>query len=102
MLLSEDYFVVALWRSPKDRRQYVKIGTVESAKKSVKCGVPQGSILGPQLFIIYLNGVTPQKSKERRTILYADETVVFNKSSTDVGVGIIHDDTLAAVANWFP
>ena len=30
----------------KDRFQYIKIGKVESEKKSVKCGVPQGSILG--------------------------------------------------------
>ena len=39
----------------KDQLQYIKIGKVESEKKSVKCGVPKGSILDPLLFFIYLN-----------------------------------------------
>ena len=41
----------------------------------------------------------PKKSKSK-TILHADETVVFDKGSTEI-VGIKHDATLAAVANWF-
>ena len=40
------------------------------------------------------------KSKESKTILYADDTVVSNKGSTET-VGKIHDATLASVANWF-
>ena len=61
----------------KDQLQYIKIAKVESEKKSVKCGVQQGSILGPLLFIIYLNDVPTLKSKESTTTLYADDTVVF-------------------------
>ena len=37
------------------RRQYVKIDTAVSEEANIKLGVPQGSILGPVLFILYLN-----------------------------------------------
>ena len=84
----------------KDRLQYTKIEKFESEKKNVKCGVPQGSILGPLLFIIYLNDITTLKSTKNQTILYADDTVVSNKGSIET-VGKNHDAALAAVANWF-
>ena len=67
----------------KDGLQYIKIGKSESEKKSVKCGVPQGSIFGPLLFIIYLNDVPTLKSKGSTTILYADDTVVSSKGRTE-------------------
>ena len=84
----------------KDRFQYIKIEKVKSEKKNVKCGVQQGSILGPLLFIIYLNDILTLKSIENQAILYADDTVVSNKGSIETG-GKNHDAALAAVANWF-
>lgn len=38
-----------------NRYQYVKIGNVESDLLKITCGIPQGSTLGPLLFILYVN-----------------------------------------------
>ena len=56
-----------------DRHQYVEIEDVRSSTKPSKTGVPQGSILGPLLFIIYMNDIN-SVSKKFEAILYADDT----------------------------
>ena len=55
-----------------DRRQYVNVNNTASSIEYLRHGVPQGSILGPLLFIIYINDI-PQISKLAKFILYADD-----------------------------
>ena len=57
----------------KNRHQIVKIGDTLSDKMQIVCGVPQGSILGPILFLLYINDIK-NSSKILKFFLYADDT----------------------------
>ena len=59
-----------------NRHQFVSYQGTCSERQSVRCGVPQGSILGPLLFTIVINDITEQV-KECKILLYADDTVIF-------------------------
>ena len=56
-----------------ERKQYVQYGDSTSSMSFIKTGVPQGSILGPLLFIIYMNDIAAVTKKFHFT-LYADDT----------------------------
>ena len=56
-----------------NRTQYVSINGFDSAKKPMKYGVPQGSVLGPLLFLIYINDLN-QAVKNSITHHFADDT----------------------------
>ena len=55
------------------RKQYVTYNGISSHTKTVSCGVPQRSILGPLLFLIYINDLS-NVCKYSTPILYADDT----------------------------
>jgi exonuclease III len=66
-----------------DREQFVTLNGKDSSKKPLKFGVPQGSILGPLLFIIYINDL-PQISKYAKFIMYADDAnIIITGKSVD-------------------
>ena len=56
-----------------NRRQYTELGGVKSNLSSIKTGVPQGSILGPLLFLLYINDIA-DITKHLKIIIYADDT----------------------------
>uniref|UniRef100_A0A8C7Y996 Reverse transcriptase domain-containing protein n=1 Tax=Oryzias sinensis TaxID=183150 RepID=A0A8C7Y996_9TELE len=59
----------------RNRKQFVKVEGACSQCLDIVCGVPQGSVLGPILFILYIND-SFQVSKKLRLVLFADDTNV--------------------------
>ena len=58
------------------REQFVNFNGYSSSYKLVKCGVPQVSVLGPLLFLIYINDIC-NVSSALDILLFADDTSIF-------------------------
>ena len=83
-----------------DRLQLVEFNGVRSALRPITIGVPQGSILGPLLFIVYLNDIV-HCSDFFDFILYADDTsLVSMPSMYDLENSFKINAELSKVANW--
>ena len=62
----------------KDRKQFVRYNGKSSSTKTIECGVPQGAVLGPLLFLIYINEIA-EITKHNNILSYADDTNIFGK-----------------------
>ena len=73
---------------------------MKSGLQNVTCGVPQGSILGPKLFLLYINDIC-NVSNILDFILYADDTNVFYKhENIDMMCKIVSVE-LDKLSTWF-
>ena len=81
------------------RSQYVEIDGVSSNILLLSTGVPQGSILGPLLFLIYMNDI-PNCTEHFNFILYADDTTLNNTVQIPSLSPVDINNELAKVYDW--
>ena len=64
-----------------NRSQYMTVDNVMSDPEHTSCGVPQGSILGPLLFVCYINDM-PKFCGDLRPFIYADDMALLTKNKS--------------------
>ena len=81
-----------------DRRQVVVVDGQKSDMLDVKAGVPQGSRLGPLLFIIYMNDIV--NDIESDILIFADDTSLFATGSDPAETAAQLNRDLTKISNW--
>ena len=81
-----------------NRKQFVKLENVKSGLVDISNGVPQGSVLGPLLFIMYINGLP--KSSAFCTVLHADDTYLCLSHKSLDNLQHMVNVELIKVDNW--
>ena len=82
-----------------NRTQSVIINGMQSDIEPILYGVPQGSVLGPLLFIMYINDL-PSVTKYCKVHLYADDTLLFFESSSVQAIEAALSQDLDHVVGW--
>ena len=82
-----------------NRKQYVYLNGTCSEMRSISCGVPQGSVLGPLLFLIYINDLS-NISKKLKFYLFADDTNLFLESDDLSMLGRTMNKELEKLHEW--
>ncbi len=83
-----------------NRKQMVSISGCTSSLTNLKAGVPQGSVLGPLLFLIYINDISDDLKSN--SFLFADDTSIFQrvyKGNIARAVALINQD-LCTINDW--
>ena len=83
-----------------NRKQYIYVDNISKQLLEITCGVPQGSILGPLLFLIYVNDFY-KASNTLNEVMFADDTNLF-LSHKDLNTLFLNMNTeLHKVSTWF-
>ena len=81
-----------------NRKQYTEIHKCKSSQKHITSGVPQGSILGPILSLIYINDII--NSASLNLLPFADDTTIY-KSGPDIDILIYNiNQKLKHLYDW--
>ena len=83
-----------------NRKQCVSSNSNHSKLLRISCGVPQGSILGPLLFLLYINDLATV-SNVIKTILFADDTSLFHSDKCLKSLFNVVNYELTKITEWF-
>ena len=77
-----------------------KFNGFTSDLKPLVCGVPQGSVVGPILFLCYVNDINVTNDTDTRITLYADDTVIYCRSNSVLDLQLSLQLMLDNVSTW--
>lgn len=83
-----------------DRKQFVIINGTSSCPKTISVGVPQGSNLGPLLFLIYINDL-PHINIRGVVRLFADDTAIFYEGNSQAEIIATAEEDFRLLRNYF-
>ena len=81
-------------------KQYVEISKCKSQQRTISCGVPQGSILGSLLFLLFINDLS-KVSKLLHCIMFADDTSLFLSHPNYQDLHNLFNSELELISEWF-
>ena len=82
-----------------NRKQCTFANNVLSKEEVITCGVPQGSVCGPLLFLLYINDIS-KVLEHSKVSLYADDTVLYySADKVEDAISVIQEDLLL-LSNW--
>lgn len=79
--------------------QLIRVNGIESSCKPVTCKVSQGSILGPLIFIMYINSL-PSTIQDTHTYLYADDMAIVTQGNDPDDIAMKLSVELSSANNW--
>ena len=82
-----------------NRKQYVTLNGVQSTTQDINIGVPQGSVLGPLLFLMHINDL-PNAVRNLKSILFADDTTLFTKNKNAQELCATISDDMLCLKEW--
>ena len=83
-----------------NRLQKVKLQNILSDQREVSCGVPQGSTLGPLLFLVYINDLPNVLQESIHPFLFADDTSLFMAGDNPESMSVDLNTQLAHLFTW--
>ncbi len=83
-----------------NRKQKTKVNNKYSDFQPISAGVPQGSILGPLLFILFINDIFQLQANNIEIYLYADDTAIIFSADNDMALQLLVNDFFIKYAAW--
>ena len=82
-----------------NRKQYCRVNGTTSSIENIDIGVPQGSCLGPLLFLLYINDL-PFALYRAKATMYADDTAISYSSGKSEELDLVINEELSYIERW--